>query len=193
VASDIAARRQALPSGVWGMALFLCAETTLFAGLITSYFYLNYRATAWPPHGTPLPKVFDPSLLTGVLVASTVPVALASWAARGGNLRATIQLIAAASFVQCGYLAYQLHQYVGEVHALKPSTGAYASALAALVGFHHAHVLLGVLFNLVLLFWLVVGGLSDYRVNGIRAVALYWYVVNAIAVAVLLTEISPSL
>jgi heme/copper-type cytochrome/quinol oxidase subunit 3 len=102
-------------------------------------------------------------------------------------------MLALALFVQCGYLAYQLHQFVAELHTLHPQSSAYASAYFALLGLHHAHVLLGILFNLGLLFWLAISGLSDYRITGVRAVALYWYVVNALAVAVLLTELAPSL
>lgn len=185
--------RRSLPVGIWGMALFLCAETMLFAGLISSYFYLEFRAHHWPPTGVARPEVLDPTILTAVLVATSLPVALAARRARGGALRGTIEMIALAAFVQSGYLAYQVHQFVGELHALHPQSGAYASSYFALLGLHHAHVLLGVLLDLGLLFWLSVSGLSDYRVTGVRALALYWHVINVIAIAVLFTEISPSL
>lgn len=191
--APVAQSRRSHPSGIWGMALFLCAETMLFAGLISSYFYLDFRAQRWPPPGVAHPEVLDPSILTAVLVATSVPIALAAGRAKAEDLRGTLAMIGLAAIVQCGYLAYQLHHFVGEVHSLHPRSGAYASAYIALLGLHHAHVLLGVLFDLGLLFWLVVSGLSDYRVTGVRAVALYWHVVNAIAIAVLLTEISPSL
>lgn len=185
--------RRSQPVGIWGMALFLCAETMLFAGLISSYFYLNFRAHRWPPAGVARPEVLDPSILTVVLVATSIPLALAARRATAGRLRGTISMIALAAFVQSGYLAYQVHQLVGELHTLHPRSGAYASAYIALLGLHHAHVLLGILLDLGLLFWLAVSGLSDYRVTGVRALALYWHVINAIAIAVLFTEISPSL
>jgi heme/copper-type cytochrome/quinol oxidase subunit 3 len=38
-----------------------------------------------------------------------------------------------------------------------------------------------------------VGGLNNYRLIGVRAVSLYWYVVNVLAVLVVLTQLSPSL
>ncbi|MGH2864613.1 MAG: cytochrome c oxidase subunit 3 [Solirubrobacteraceae bacterium] len=175
------------------MALFLCAETMLFAGLISSYFYLNFRAPRWPPAGVALPEVLDPAILTAVLVASSLPMALAAHHAKAGALRGTVTMIATAAVVQSGYLAYQLHHFVGELHTVHPQSSAYASAYIALIGLHHAHVLLGILLDLGLLFWLGFSGLSDYRLTGVRAVALYWHVVNVIAIAVLLTEISPSL
>jgi cytochrome c oxidase subunit III len=192
-AGRVAPARRSQPVGIWGMALFLCAETMLFAGLISSYFYLDFRAHRWPPAGVAHPEVLDPSILTGVLVATSVPIALAARRASAGELHGTIRMIALAALVQSGYLAYQLHQFVGELHTLHPQSGAYASAYFALLGLHHAHVLLGILLEGGLLFWLCVSGLSDYRATGVRALALYWHVINAIAIAVLLTEISPSL
>jgi len=193
VVARMTSERRSLPSGLWGMALFLCAETMLFAGMIASYFYLDFRDSRWPPAGAPHPEALDPSILTAVLVITSLPMALAARRAKAGERRGTIAMLALAAVVQSGYLAYQLHQFVGEVHTLHPQASAYASAYIALLGLHHAHVLVGVLLDLGLVFWIAACGLSDYRVTGVRAVALYWYVINAIAIAVLLTEISPAL
>jgi cytochrome c oxidase subunit I+III len=182
-----------LPAGVWGASLFLSSEAMLFAGVIASYFYLNFRAAHWPPPGIQLPDTLDPSILTAVLVASSIPMWLAARHAKRGELRPTVAMIAVAAFVQSGYLAFQLHQLVAELHTLHPQQSAYASAYVALLGLHHAHVLVGVLLDLGLLFWLIGAGLSGYRVTGVRALAIYWYVVSALAVAVLLTQLSPVL
>jgi cytochrome c oxidase subunit 3 len=175
------------------MVLFLCAETMLFAGLISSYFYLDFRAPAWPPPGVAHPQTLDPSILTAVLVATSLPMAGAARSARSSRLRGTVAMLVLALTVQCGYLAYQLHSFVDEIHTLEPHSSAYASSYTALLGLHHAHVLLGILLDLGLLFWLTAGGLSPYRVTGVRSIALYWHAINVIAIAVLFTEISPSL
>src|SRR5690349_964484 len=37
----VARERAAQPNGWWGMALFLCAEVTLFGTLLATYFYLD--------------------------------------------------------------------------------------------------------------------------------------------------------
>jgi cytochrome c oxidase subunit 3 len=192
-AARVAAERRSQPSGVWGMVLFLGAESMLFAGLIASYFYLDFRSARWPPAGVHAPEVFDPSLLTGVLVATSVPVAIAARRARAGEARATASMFAVALVVQCGYLAFQLHDFVAQLRVLEPRASAYGSAYFALLGLHHAHVLLGILLEAGLLAWLALSGLTDYRITGARAIAIYWHVVNVIAVLVLLTEISPSL
>ena len=54
------------------------------------------------------------------------------------------------------------------------------------------HVLIGIL----LCVWLLArlrSGFTGYRVTAVRVVALYWYFVNAVAILVVLTQISPSL
>jgi cytochrome c oxidase subunit III len=193
VPAQASTRRRSQPSGILGMVLFLCAEAMLFAGLISSYFYLDFRARAWPPAGVAHPQTLSPSILTAVLVATSLPMAVAARRASARQLGGTVTMIVLALTVQCGYLAYQLHSFVGELHTVKPHASSYASVYTALLGLHHAHVLLGILLDLGLLFWLAIGGLSHYRATAVRAIALYWHVINVIAIAVLFTEISPSL
>jgi cytochrome c oxidase subunit I+III len=185
--------RRRMPAGMWGMSLFVSAETMLFVGLIASYFYLEFRSAHWPPPGFALPETLDPSILTGVLVASSIPMFLGARSARSGDRRGAIAMIALAAFIQSGYLAFQLHELVAELATMHPQRSAYASAYFALLGLHHAHVLIGVLLDIGMLIWLGRSRLTEYRVTGVRALALYWYVVNALAVAVLITELSPSL
>ena len=58
---------------------------------------------------------------------------------------------------------------------------------------HHAHVLLGILLELAVVWQVIRRGLTNYWLIGVRSVALYWYVVNGLAVFVVLTQLSPSL
>lgn len=185
--------RMAQPVGWWGMALFLCAEATLFGVLIGSYFYLDYGSSHWPPLGIKPPEPAIPLLLTSILVATSVPMALASRAAIASAKRAAIRLLALSAFVQSGYLAYQMELYTTEIHQFHPQGSAYASIYFVLLAFHHAHVLLGILINLSLVWWLSHKGLTNYRLIGVRTAALYWHVINAIAVAVVLTQLTPSI
>src|ERR671930_2373052 len=74
VAASYAARqRRSLPLGWWGVALLVATETAFFGTLIASYFYLRFRASQWPPPGIEPPDVTAPLILTGALVATSVP------------------------------------------------------------------------------------------------------------------------
>jgi heme/copper-type cytochrome/quinol oxidase subunit 3 len=182
----------AKPNGWWGMAIFLAGESTLFAALIGSYFYLRFNAPHWPPPGVPEPAVAVPLVLTAVLVVTSPVMAFAARAARAGRRGAAWWAILLALVVQSGYLAYQIHLYAGDLDRFQPQGSAYASIYYVLLGADHAHVALGLLFNLWLLLRLATR-LTPYRVVAVRAIAFYWHVVIALTVLCVLTELSPHL
>jgi heme/copper-type cytochrome/quinol oxidase subunit 3 len=181
-----------MPSGWWGMALFIAAEATLFGTLFATYFYFRFNTAHWPPPGVPEPKVALPLILTGVLVASTVPVFLGSRAARGGNVRAAWLFFFVALLIQGGYLGVQVHEFTSDLAKFSPQDTAYASIYFTMLGVHHVHVALGMLLELWVLGKLL-GGLTSYRLTGVRVTAFYWYFVSAAAIAVVLTQVYPAL
>jgi heme/copper-type cytochrome/quinol oxidase subunit 3 len=79
--------------------------------------------------------------------------------------------------------------YLSDLDKFKPSDNAYGSIYFTLLGAHHAHVVVGLLLDV----WLLVrlsSGLTHYRAVAVRAVALYWYVIAALGVAVVATQVS---
>jgi cytochrome c oxidase subunit III len=185
-------RRVAHPNGWWGIAIFCASEAMLFGLLLATYFYLRFRATHWPPPGVPEPKVALPLILTAVLVTSSAPVALAARAARAGRVRVAQGALAVALAVQATYFGLQIHLFLDDLAKFTPQQGAYGSAYYTLVGAHHTHVAVGLLLDVWLLLRLA-GGLTTYRLNGLLATAFYWHFVNALAILVVLTQVSPSL
>jgi heme/copper-type cytochrome/quinol oxidase subunit 3 len=178
--------------GWWGMAMLVASESTLLGLMVGSYFLLRFKNTTWPPHGIPEPKLTVPLVLLGVLVATSVPVQVVSWAARGGRLVVARLALLAALLVHAGYLAMEIHLYRDDLAHFVPQQHAYASLYYTLLGASHAHVALGVLLEL----WLVaklVGGLTPYRVRAARAISLYWHAVNLLTVLITLTVLSPAL
>ena len=182
-------QRLGRPAAWWGMMVFVASEATLFGAFVGTYFYLRFKSPAWPPDGIPEPRVVVPVILVACLVATSVPMHLASQAAQAGRLAATRVLILAALVVQCGYLAYEVHDFRDQLHVFDITRDAYSSIYYTLLGADHAHVFVGVLFNFWLL-WKLARGLTTYRVNAVQAVAWYWHAVNVITVVVLLTLLS---
>jgi len=189
---EAAARRRAQPSGWWGMALLIATEATFFACLIATYFYLRFKASEWPLGGIEDPSIVLPLVLTGGLVATTVPVFLAVREAKRGEPRRACWLLAAAAAIQATYLGLQIHLFVSDMNSFSPQQNAYSSIYFVLLGVHHAHVAVGLALDSWLL-WKLRRGLTNYRLIALRATALYWYFVNLAAVAVVLTQLSPSL
>jgi len=190
-AALVAGRRTSIANGMWGMALFIATEATLFGTLIATYFYLHARAIVWPPRGIEAPAAVLPLVLTGVLLASVIPMVAAAMAARAGRRGVAWGLVALATLVQSGYLAWQIVLYVDDLDRFSPSGTAYGSIYFTLLGADHAHVAVGILFNLWVLSRLLTG-LTNYRLVTVRAVAFYWVFVGLLTVLVTLTQVSPS-
>ena len=184
--------RVAKPNGWWGMTVFVATEATLFGTLIGSYFYLRFNNLQWPPPGVPEPKVAVPLVLTGVLLATSLPLQAAVSAARDAHRLRAWWLVALALFVQTGYFAMQVHLFADDLTKLRPQGSSYASIYVTLVGADHAHVFVGLLLDLWLLIRLATR-LTRYRLVALRAVTFYWHFVNVLTVAVVLTQLSPSL
>jgi cytochrome c oxidase subunit III len=180
------------PAAWWGMVILIASEGTLFAAFIATYFYLRFTNVAWPSDGIPKPRVIVPLVLVAVLVSTSVPMQLATLAARAGRVAATRLFLAAAVVVQSGYLAYEVHDYRDQLHVFDVSRDAYSSIYYTLLGADHAHVALGILFNLWLLAKLA-RGLTTYRLNATQAITWYWHAVNLITLAVIATLLSPHL
>jgi cytochrome c oxidase subunit III len=186
----VARRRRTLPNGIWGMAMFIATEATLFGCLIGTYFYLRFRSVHWPPAGIEPPEVALPLALTGGLLITTIPMVGAALAARRRRVGAAWALIAVATLIQGGYLAWQITSYISDLAKFSPSDSSYGSIYFTLVGADHAHVLVGIVLNLWVLARLL-GGLTNYRLVTVQAVAFYWVFVNLLTVLVTLTQVSP--
>jgi heme/copper-type cytochrome/quinol oxidase subunit 3 len=180
-------RERAVPRGsgvgVWGMAMLIASEVTLFGTFIGSYYYLRFSAPQWPPPGTPEPRVVVPLVMAGILATSSLPMQLAANAARGGRPWSTRALLLWAVAVQCGYLVWAVHDFTQQLQHSTPQDHAYGSIYYTLLGADHAHVAVGIVLVIWLL-WKLLRGLTLYRLNGVRAVALYWHAVNLLTLIV---------
>jgi cytochrome c oxidase subunit III len=184
--------RRTLPRGIWAILLVIATELTLFASLIATYFYLRFRSDSWPPDGIPDPSVVMPLVLTALLIVSTVPMAAAVRAARAARRRAAWWLVAAAAAIQGTYLGLQINLFVDDFHKFQPSEDSYGSIYFTLLGVHHAHVAAGLVLDAWLL-GVLAFGLTSYRLLALRIASYYWCFVAAIGVAVVFTQIYPSL
>jgi hypothetical protein len=73
----VAGRRRGPGVAMWGMAMLVASEVTLFGTFIGTYYYLRFESPHWPPPGTPEPRVAVPLIMVGILVATSLPMLLA--------------------------------------------------------------------------------------------------------------------
>jgi heme/copper-type cytochrome/quinol oxidase subunit 3 len=191
-ATVLAGRRRGPSVAFWGMAMVIASEATLFGTFIGSYYYLRFSSPHWPPPGTPEPRVVVPLIMVGILATTSLPMQLAARAARRGGLWTARFLLLWALVVQSGYLVYEIHDYVGQLHRSQPQDNAYSSIYYTLLGADHAHVAIGILL-VVWLLWKLARGLTMYRLNAVQAVAFYWHAVNLLTLIVIGVVLSATL
>jgi heme/copper-type cytochrome/quinol oxidase subunit 3 len=104
-----------------------------------------------------------------------------------------VRWIVVAMVVQTAYLAAQVLLTRHDLRQFTPQGSSYGSIYFTLLFAHHAHVLLGLLLDGAVVWKVARHGLTNYWLIGVRGLALYWYVVAGLAVAVLFTVLSPSL
>jgi heme/copper-type cytochrome/quinol oxidase subunit 3 len=182
--------------GWWGMVWLIGTEATLFALLIASYFYLRFRdQPTWPPDGLPDPTLGLPLAMTVILWSSSIPVHLAERGIRAGNQRRLRWGLAAGFVLGATFLAITVGvEWPESLHDFGPTTNAYGSLYYTITGFHAAHVLVGLLFNL----WNQVrawrGAFDEHRHLSVQNFTMYWHFVDVVWAFVLATVyISPNL
>jgi heme/copper-type cytochrome/quinol oxidase subunit 3 len=173
--------RQTRGLGWWAMGMFVLSEAVLFSLLLVSYFYLwSRQAGRWPPDGISPPDLSWPTLMTGVLVASSIPVHLAVKAEEDGDVARARGMVLTGAALGFVFVGLQASEYVRTAHEFTPRTNPYGSMFFTVTGFHGLHVCIG----LALLLW---GALRTGRTDRARrlpVLALYWHFVDVVWLAV---------
>lgn len=183
-------------TGWWGMMLFIGTESATFAALCASYFYLRFVGSGpWPPTADTVPSLPVPSISTGVLVVSCVPMAVAVRLAarRGGRVGAWL-LLALTMLAGVAFVLLTLLDFRQEYPDSTLSKDAYGSLFYSITGLHALHVAVGVVMLLVVLASIGLRRIGAGDAGPVRIVAMYWYFLAVLAVVVYLTVyISPYL
>jgi heme/copper-type cytochrome/quinol oxidase subunit 3 len=171
--------------------MLIATEATIFGALIASYAYLRFNTAVWPPRGVDPPSVAAPVALAIELLATAVPLFIAVRAAARGRRGMAVLAVAAAFVLQAAYLAIQAYLYADQLNTLAAGANAYASIYYTLLAVHHAHVGIGLLLDLWIAARLATGW-TPYRQTALSAIALYWYFVALVGLAVTATTLYPS-
>ena len=133
------------------MAIFVASEATLFATLIGTYFYLRFKTSHWPPPGVPEPSSPSRSSCSRPR-RDERPDAARRARGRAGRLGAARRCSPPRSSCRPGTSRSQVHDLPRRARTdFAPTDDAYSSIYYTLLGADHAHVALGLLFNLWLL------------------------------------------
>ncbi|MBH40789.1 MAG: cytochrome oxidase subunit III [Chloroflexi bacterium] len=166
------------------MWAFLGSET-MFFGCLILVMLINKHNTLGS-HGQEIFDLALTSFTTFVLLTSSMSMVLSLAAFRNGSVfwgRIWLGLVMLMGIVFLGGQVYEFSEFVH--HGLTPSTNLFGASFFTLVGFHGAHVAIGVL-------WLGTVMLYSFRGRfrpgsdmwGIELVGLYWHFVDLVWVAI---------
>jgi heme/copper-type cytochrome/quinol oxidase subunit 3 len=164
----------------WGNNFLLAIETSMFALLIATYFYLRQNFTEWPPplaqlNGSlnPLPDLFFGSANTVLLLLSLIPAVIVDLAARGGNRRRT--QIGLMICIGCAAGAMVLRAYEFSAVKFYWDSNAYGSIVWFILGMHLLHLITLSCETLLLTIWSFAREFDMKHRVDIVALAVYWY------------------
>ena len=166
------------------MWLFLGSECLLFGGLISTYMlYRNRRAdTLGPDQLWDIPFT---SATSFILLMSSLTMVLGVQAAKRRDDRNTRLWLTVTALLGGLFLAGQIYEFtVFYREGLGFTTNLFASSFYTLVGFHGAHVSVGIIMLMA-----TVGMLLRNRVHGNKAetvemIGLYWHFVDIVWIVI---------
>lgn len=167
-----------LHPSMFGLWVFIAAESLFFGLLIASYLYLRVRSEVWPPPGTPEKELIIPIFNSIVLFSSGATMHGAHVAMRRGYKDIARGGILVTIVLGTAFLLGQAFEYVTAGFGL--SSSVWGSSFFTLTGFHGSHVLVGLIF--LAMVYLKAGGRAYTAEHhlGLEAAALYWHFVDAV-------------
>jgi heme/copper-type cytochrome/quinol oxidase subunit 3 len=159
----------------WGVVSMLAIETTMFALLFATYYYLRGNEAIWPPSGGDLP--FGPATACLAFLLLSVPpmVMVYRESGREKSLR-TIRFWLIISMA-LGLIALVLRAAEFAALPFRWDHHAYGSIVWVTIGMHAIHLLTSGGENILFAVLLFKGPVEERHLVDLRLNALYWYVV----------------
>jgi heme/copper-type cytochrome/quinol oxidase subunit 3 len=163
----------------WGNLLLLFIETTMFALLVGTYFYLRMNFTHWPPVRSDLGLYrTDPDLGFAttnllVLIVSCAPMWMVDRACLRMDRR--VVQIGMTVMVLIGFVTIALRFFEFSGLKFRWDDNAYAAIVWTTLGMHLLHLITGTSENLVMTLWVWLKGLDLKHARDVRVGAVYWY------------------
>jgi cytochrome c oxidase subunit 3/cytochrome c oxidase subunit I+III len=171
--------RATRPVGWWGMVVLILTEATVFAALLSAYFYLRANSPQWPQGGIAPPhlnaRIF---LFTAALLGSSVPLVLAERAVRRDAVKVVRVMLALSFLLGVGFLVNQALEYRDLGFGLRDN--AYASSFYLITGLHGLHVAVGLAMSAVVQLKTALGKIDSRRHLTLDVFALYWHFVDVV-------------
>ena len=169
--------------GQVGTLLLILGETSFFAVFLVAYLFYIGKSLSGPQ---PAEVLSLPILATLCLLSSSVTIVLAVRDLERGQLSRFATSLLVTILLGGAFLfltAMEWKELIFE-HGLTISTNLFGTTYFSLVGFHAAHVLIGLLIMLLVLVLTVLGHVRREDAFRIDMVSWYWHFVDVVWIAV---------
>jgi cytochrome c oxidase subunit III len=178
-----------LPPTHAGMLAFLLSEVAFFSTLITTYIVFLRETKG----SVPSPRdVFDLGMVvisTGCLLASSITIHFAERAMRNSNRGGFLGLWGLTIILGAAFIGFTAKEWIDLIGAegdkqLTISRNLFGSTYFTLVGFHAAHVTIGLI--VLSIVWLLAlrRQLPHENHAGVEVVSWYWHFVDGVWIVV---------
>ena len=164
---------------MFGVVLFLVAESAIFLGLFSAYLIYRSVMPQWPPAGTPELDLLLPGVNSIILISSSFVMHKGQAAIKNNDNAGLQRWFGITAIMGIIFLAGQMYEYFHLEMGL--TTNLFASCFYVLTGFHGLHVTFGLLLILSVL-WRSrqAGHYSSESHFGVEAAELYWHFVDVV-------------
>jgi cytochrome c oxidase subunit 3/cytochrome o ubiquinol oxidase subunit 3 len=166
------------------MWLFLGSECLLFGGLISTYMLYRGRTQSGPRPETVYDIPFT-SVSSFVLLMSSLTMVLAVSAAHKGDTRRTRLWLTTTALLGATFVGGQVYEFTAFYReGLGFTTNLFGSSFYTLTGFHGAHVTVGIIMLLSLVFITLRGEISGAKAEVVELIGLYWHFVDIVWIVI---------
>lgn len=161
----------------WGVVSMLAIETTMFALLFATYFYLRGNESIWPPGGPQGGPPIGPATVCLALLLLSVPpmILVHQESGRDRSLRRIRFWLIVSMAIGLLALGFRAAEF-GEL-PFRWDHHAYGSIIWAILGMHLIHLLASGGENLLFVVLLFKGPVEERHLVDLRLNAMYWYFV----------------
>lgn len=173
---------------------FIGSECLLFGSLIATYMAYKGKSLTGPyPHdaivnGKHVEGILNiplTSASTFILLMSSVFMVLALNAVQKGNRRDSVLWLAMTAFGGSLFLGAQVYEFTHFYNeGLTLKSNLFGSTFFVLTGFHGAHVTVGVMYLITLMWLAAKGRLPPEKSLNVEIAGLYWHFVDVIWIVI---------
>ena len=174
-----------LPSrGRAGMVALLVMESAFLGTFVVAYLFYIGKSLSGP---TPGQVLEFPLLGTACLLASSLTVALAVRALRGGRIVLFGSWLLLTILLGAEFLTGTALEWYGLIvrQGLTIGTNLFGTTFYSLVGFHAGHVTLGLLLLILVWIFTVFGAVRAEHAERVELLSWYWHFVDVVWLVVL--------